>query len=91
MLSRNCIEQDKVLAIQGPMTSGEMFAAGPIAQQAKVAVFGTSTTATEASPTLATTFSETPSPVNWLFPLTVKKAHDKLGFKKVAVHVLQQQ
>ena len=33
---KKCIEQDKVLAIEGPMTSGEMFAAGPVAQQSKV-------------------------------------------------------
>lgn len=43
---KKCIEQDKVLAIEGPMTSGEMFAAGPIAQQSKVVAFGTGTTAT---------------------------------------------
>ena len=42
---KKCIEQDKVLAIEGPMTSGEMFAAGPIAQQSKVVAFGTGTTA----------------------------------------------
>ena len=42
---KKCIEQDKVLAIEGPMTSGEMFAAGPVAQQSKVVAFGTGTTA----------------------------------------------
>lgn len=42
---KKAIEQDKVLAVEGPMTSGEMFAAGPIAQQSKVVAFGTGTTA----------------------------------------------
>ena len=41
---KKCIEQDKVLAIEGPMTTGEAMAADPIAQQSKVAVFGTGTT-----------------------------------------------
>lgn len=39
---KKAVEQDKVLAIIGPMTTGEFFAAGPIAQQAGVTVFGIS-------------------------------------------------
>ena len=42
---KKCIEQDKVLAIEGPTLSGSMFAAGPIAQKSKVVAFGTGTTA----------------------------------------------
>ena len=41
---KKAIEQDKVLAIEGPMTTGEMMAAGPIAQQSGVVAFGTGTT-----------------------------------------------
>ena len=81
---KRLIEQDKVLAIQGPMTSGEIFAAGPIAQQAKVAVFGTSTTAPKVTD-IGDYIFRNAIPGKLAIPTTVKKAHDKLGFKKVAV------
>ena len=81
---KRLIEQDKVLAIQGPMTSGEMFAAGPIAQQAKIAVFGTSTTAPKITD-IGDYIFRNAIPGKLAIPTTVKKAHDKLGFKKVAV------
>ena len=42
---KKAIEQDKVLAVEGPMTSGEMMAAGPVAQQLKTVAFGTGPTA----------------------------------------------
>ena len=81
---KRLIEQDKVLAIQGPMTSGEMFAAGPIAQQAKIAVFGTSTTAPKITD-IGDYIFRNAIPGKLAIPTTVKKAHDKLGFQKVAV------
>ena len=39
------VHKDNVVAVCGPMLSGTMFAAGPIAQQAGVPTLGTSTTA----------------------------------------------
>lgn len=81
---KRLIEQDKVLAIQGPMTSGEMFAAGPIAQQAKIAVMGTSTTAPKITD-IGDYIFRNAIPGKLAIPVTVKKAHDKLGFKKVAI------
>ena len=81
---KKCIEQDKVLAVQGPMTSGEMFAAGPVAQQSKVVAFGTGTTAPGITD-LGDYIFRNAIPGKLAIPVTVKKAHDKLGFKKVAV------
>lgn len=81
---KKAIEQDKVLAVEGPMTSGEMFAAGPIAQQSKVVAFGTGTTATGITAMGDYIFRNAiPGPL--AIPITVKKAQEKLGFKKVAV------
>ena len=81
---KKCIEQDKVLAIEGPMTSGEMFAAGPVAQQSKIVAFGTGTTAPGITD-IGDYIFRNAIPGKLAIPVTVKKAHDKLGFKKVAV------
>ena len=81
---KRLIEQDKVLAIQGPMTSGEVFAAGPIAQQAKVAVMGTSITAPKVTD-IGDYIFRNAIPGKLAIPATVRKAHDKLGFQKVAI------
>jgi branched-chain amino acid transport system substrate-binding protein len=81
---KKCIEQDKVLAVEGPMTSGEMFAAGPIAQQSKVVAFGTGTTAPGITD-LGDYIFRNAIPGKLAIPTTVKKAHDKLGFQKVAI------
>ena len=81
---KRLIEQDKVLAIQGPMTSGEVFAAGPIAQQAKVPVMGTSITAPKVTD-IGDYIFRNAIPGKLAIPTTVRKAHDKLGFKTAAV------
>lgn len=81
---KKSIEQDKVLAIEGPMTSGEMFAAGPIAQQSKVVAFGTGTTAPGITD-IGDYIFRNAIPGKMAIPITVKKAHDKLGFQKVAI------
>lgn len=81
---KKCIEQDKVLAIEGPMTSGEMFAAGPVAQQSKIVAFGTGTTAPGITD-IGDYIFRNAIPGKLAIPVTIKKAHDKLGFKKVAV------
>lgn len=81
---KKCIEQDKVLAIEGPMTSGEMFAAGPIAQQSKIVAFGTGTTAPGITD-IGDYIFRNAIPGKMAIPITVKKAQEKLGFKKVAI------
>lgn len=81
---KKAIEQDKVLAVEGPMTSGEMFASGPIAQQSKVVAFGTGTTATGITD-IGDYIFRNAIPCKLAIPVTVKKAQGKLGFKKVAV------
>ena len=81
---KKCIEQDKVLAIEGPMTSGEMFAAGPIAQQSKVVAFGTGATAPGITD-IGDYIFRNAIPGKMAIPITVKKVQEKLGFKKVAI------
>ena len=63
---KRAVDQDKVLAIIGPMTTGEFFAAGPIAQQSKVVTFGISLTANGVTEG-GTTSSVTLSRGNWPF------------------------
>ena len=81
---KKLIEQDKVLAIEGPTFSGEMLAAGPIAQQSKVVAFGTGTTAPGITD-IGDYIFRNAIPGKMAIPQTVKKAQAKLGFKKVAV------
>lgn len=81
---KKCIEQDKVLAIEGPMTTGEAMAADPIAQQSKVAVFGTGTTGPQVTEIGDYVFRNAiPGKMN--IPQVVEKAQKKLGFKKIAI------
>lgn len=81
---KKLIFQDKVLMIFGPTLSNSMFAAGPVANGAKIVAFGTSNTAggiTDIGP--------------WIFrnsvmesdvvPVTVASAVRHYGIKKVAV------
>ena len=70
---KKCIEQDKVLAIEGPMTSGEMFAAGPRSLPLVPAP------QLLASPILATTFSVMLSQANSQFRLLYRKLMTSLA------------
>lgn len=81
---KKAIEEDKVLAVEGQMTSGEMFAAGPIAQQSGVVAFGTGTTAPGITD-LGNFIFRNAIPGKLGIPITVEKAHQKFGFKKVAI------
>lgn len=81
---KKAIEQDKVLAIIGPMTTGEFFASGTIAQQAGVVTFGISITADGVTEVGDYIFRNA-VPGKLAIPQTVAKAKDKLGFKTVAV------
>lgn len=81
---KKLIEQDKVLAIEGPTFSGEMFAAGPIAQQSGVVAFGTGTTGPGITDIGDYIFRNAiPGAMN--IPQIVEKTHDKLGYKKIAI------
>jgi branched-chain amino acid transport system substrate-binding protein len=81
---KKLIFQDNVLMVFGPTLSNTALAAHPIAQGAKTVAMGTSTTIPGIT-----------DPGNYVFrnavtealviPVTLKVAHEKLGFKKVAV------
>ncbi|MDD4083916.1 MAG: ABC transporter substrate-binding protein [Acholeplasmataceae bacterium] len=78
------IHKDNVLVVSGPMLSGTMFAAGPIAQQAGVPALGTSTTA-EGITDIGNFIFRNAVPESIAIPAAVEKAHKILGFKKVAI------
>lgn len=78
------VHKDNVVAVCGPMLSGTMFAAGPIAQQAGVPTLGTSTTA-EGITDIGDFIFRNAVPESIAIPTAVEKAHKVLGFKKVAI------
>jgi branched-chain amino acid transport system substrate-binding protein len=78
------IHKDNVVAIIGPTLSGEMFALGPIANQAGVIVMGTSTTA-EGITDIGEYIFRNALPESLAIPHAVKKAKEKFGLKNVAV------
>ncbi len=81
---KKLIFQDKVLAIFGPTLSNSAFAADPIANQAKVVVFGTSNTANGITDMGPWTFRNSIMEADVL-PVTVREAVKKFNIKKVAV------
>lgn len=81
---KKAIEQDKVLAIEGPMTTGEAMAADPIAQQSKVVAFTTGGTGPDVTK-IGDYIFRNAIPGKLAIPQTVEKAQKKLGFKKVAI------
>ena len=78
------IHKDNVVAIIGPTLSGEMFAVGPIMNQAGVPVIGTSTTA-EGITEIGEFVFRNALPESLAIPYAVKKAKEKYSLKKVAV------
>ena len=78
------IHKDNVVAIIGPTLSGEMFAAGPIANQSGVPVMGTSTTA-EGVTDIGDYIFRNALPESLAIPHAVKKAKDRFNLKQVAV------
>ena len=78
------VHKDNVVAVCGPMLSGTMFAAGPIAQQAGVPTLGTSTTA-EGITDIGNFIFRNAVPESIAIPAAVEKTHKVLGFKKVAI------
>ncbi len=82
--ARKLIGRDKVPIILGPTLSNEMFAAGPIANERKVPIVGTSTTAAGITAMGPYVF-RTSLPEGDVIPVTIKTAQAKFGIKKVAV------
>jgi len=78
------IHKDNVVALIGPTLSGEMFAVGPIMNQAGVPVMGTSTTA-EGITEIGEFVFRNALPESLAIPYAVKKAKEKYSLKKVAV------
>ena len=82
--ARKLIGRDKVPLILGPTLSNEMFAVGPVVNERKIPIIGTSTTAsgiTEIGPWVF----RTAMPESDDIPVTLKTAKDRLGIKKVVV------
>lgn len=78
------IHKDNVVAIMGPLLSGEMFAAGPIASKSKVVALGTSTTAegiTEIGPYIF----RNAVPESLAVDAAIKESHKVYGFKTAAI------
>lgn len=81
---KKLIFQDKVLAVFGPTLSNSAFAADPIANAAKVVVFGTSNTADGITAMGPHTFRNSVMEADVL-PVTTRAAVKHFGIKKVAV------
>lgn len=78
------VNKDNVVAIIGPTLSGEMFAVGPIMNQAGVPIMGTSTTA-EGITDIGEYVFRNALPESLAIPAAVKKAKEKYNLKKVAL------
>ncbi|MGX7406619.1 amino acid/amide ABC transporter substrate-binding protein, HAAT family (TC 3.A.1.4.-) [Aerococcus urinaehominis] len=78
------IHSDNVLAIEGPTLSGQMFAAGPIGQEAGVTMLGTSTTA-EGITDIGDYIFRNSIPESTAVAEAVRQSHDELGYKTAAV------
>jgi len=81
---KKLIFQDKVLMIFGPTLSNSAQASDPVAQGAKVVVFGTSNTADGITSIGNYVFRNSVTEAD-ILPVTLKIAAQKTGLKKVAV------
>ena len=81
---KKLIFQDKVLMLFGPTLSNSAQASDPVAQAAKVVVFGTSNTADGITSIGNYVFRNSVTEAD-ILPVTLKIAGQKTGFKKVAV------
>ena len=81
---KKLIFQDKVLLLFGPTLSNSAQAADPVAQAAKVVVFGTSNTADGITSIGNYVFRNSVTEAD-ILPATLKVAAQKTGFSKVAV------
>ena len=78
------ISKDKVVAVIGPMLSGEMMAAGPIANKNKVVALGTSTTA-EGITDIGEYIFRNAVPESLAVDAAIRQAHKVLGYKTAAI------
>ncbi len=81
--ARKLIGRDKVVAIIGPTLSNEMFAVGPVANERKIPILGTSTTANGITAIGPYVF-RTSLPESDVIPVTLKKAISR-GVKTIAL------
>ncbi|MBU6505347.1 MAG: ABC transporter substrate-binding protein [Betaproteobacteria bacterium] len=81
---KKLIFQDKVLMVFGPTLSNSMFAAGPIANMARVVAFGTSNTASGITDIGPYIFRSSPMEAD-VVPVTLKAAMKHLGLHKVGI------
>jgi branched-chain amino acid transport system substrate-binding protein len=81
---KKLIFQDKVLMIFGPTLSNSMFAAGPIANSAKVVAFGTSNTASGITDIGPYIFRSSPMEAD-VVPVTLRTAIKHLNIHKVGI------
>jgi branched-chain amino acid transport system substrate-binding protein len=81
---KKLIFQDKVLTLFGPTLSNSAFAADPIANAAKIVVFGTSNTAEGITAMGPFTFRNSVMEADVL-PITIRAAARHFGIKKVAI------
>ena len=81
---RKLIFQDRVLMLFGPTLSNSAQASDPVAQAAKVVVFGTSNTADGITSIGNYVFRNSVTEAD-ILPVTLKVAAKNTGFKKVAV------
>ena len=81
---KKLIFQDKVLILFGPTLSNSAQASDPVAQTAKVVVFGTSNTADGITSIGNYVFRNSVTEAD-ILPVTLKVAAQKAGLKKVAV------
>lgn len=82
--ARKLIGITKVPLILGPVLSTEMFAVGPVANQQRIPIVGTSTTAAGITAIGPYVF-RTALPESDVIPVTLRTAQSKFGVKKVAV------
>ena len=81
--ARKLIGRDKVVALIGPTLSNEMFAAGPVANERKVPIIGTSTTAAGITDIGPYVF-RTSLPESDVIPVTLARAKAR-GVKTIAL------
>jgi len=81
---KKLLAADHVNAVLGPTLSNEMFAAGPFANERKIPIIGTSTTANGITDIGPWVF-RTSLPEADVIPVTLQKARDKYHFDTVAL------
>ncbi|HEY0521927.1 MAG TPA: ABC transporter substrate-binding protein [Stellaceae bacterium] len=82
--ARKLLARDKVVTLLGPTLSTESFAAAPAANERKIPIIGTSTTANGITDIGEWVF-RTAMPEADVIPVALQKAQKKFGIKKVAL------